>query len=110
MITVSTTAAEQIKNAAKQGNMLGMPLRIAAQKAPDGQLQYAMGFADDQNADDLKFESEGITVVVAPGSYGLLRDTELDFVTLDDGQTQFIFKNPNDPNYQPSNSSGEHHF
>ena len=110
MITVSTAAAEQIKESAKQGQMEGMALRLAAQKNEDGTLQYAMGFADREMDDDINFESEGVKILVSAANYELLKDTELDFVALDDEEKQFIFKNPNDPNYKPATSDTEHHY
>ena len=110
MITVSKTAAEQIIESAKQGQMEGMPLRLAAAKQEDGSLHYNMGFADRQLDDDVSFDSEGVKIVVSAANYDLLKNTELDFVQLDNGEMNFIFKNPNDPNYQPAEESGEHHF
>lgn len=110
MITVSKTAAEQIIESAKQGQMEGMPLRLAAAKQEDGSLQYNMGFADRQMDDDVSFDSEGVKIVVSAANYDLLKNTELDFVQLDNGEMNFIFKNPNDPNYQPPEETSEHHF
>ena len=110
MITVSKTAAEQIIESAKQGQMEGMPLRLAAAKQEDGSLQYNMGFADRQMDDDVSFDSEGVKIVVSSANYDLLKNTELDFVQLDNGEMNFIFKNPNDPNYQPPEETSEHHF
>lgn len=102
MITLTAEAAEQIKKSAQQNNMQGMPLRIAAKRNNDnGEIQYAMGFADQQNDDDLTFSSEGVDVVVSTFSIDLLDKMVLDYVQLDNGQYDFIFKNPNDPNYQP---------
>jgi iron-sulfur cluster assembly protein len=34
-------------------------------------------------------------------SLDLLTDTVLDYVQMDDGKYEFIFLNPNDPNYKP---------
>ena len=101
MFTVTPTAAEQIRQSAKQGQMEGMPLRVAVRKDTDGSLQYAMGFADAQTDEDLSCDSEGITVVIAPSSYELLKGTTLDYVEMEQGQKNFIFINPNDPDYVP---------
>jgi iron-sulfur cluster assembly protein len=100
MITMTTAAAKQIREAAKQGHMEGLPLRLAAKRNDDGSLQYAMGFADDNQENDLHFNSEGVEIVVSPLSVNLLNNTVLDYVQLDNGEFHFIFKNPNDPNYQ----------
>lgn len=110
MIKVSKAAAEKILESAKQGQMEGMPLRLAATKMEDGTLQYNMGFADRQLDDDVSFDSEGVKIVVSALIYDLLKNTELDFVKLDNDEMDFIFKNPNDPNYQPAENSEEHHF
>lgn len=110
MITVSKAAAEQIIESAKQGQMEGMPLRLAAAKQEDGSLHYNMGFADRQMDDDVSFDSEGVKIVVSAAIYDLLKNTELDFVQLDNGEMNFIFKNPNDPNYKPADETSEHHF
>ena len=111
MITVSKAAAEQIKESAKQSDAEGLGLRLAAQQKEDGTFEYAMGFADRDMDDDVFFESDGVKIIVSAGCYELLKNTELDFVKLDDvEEKQFIFKNPNDPNYNASDSSTEHHY
>jgi len=99
MITITPTAAEQIRESARQGSMHGMPLRIAAKRAIDGSIQYGMGFADEEYDGDKKFHSEGIDIVVSTMSVDLLRDTVLDYVKLDNGEMNYIFKNPNDPDF-----------
>lgn len=117
MITISTEAAEQIKESAKQSEAEGLALRLAAQKKPDGSLEYAMGFADRDMDDDVFFESEGIKIIVSAGCYELLKNTQLDYVKLDDiEEKQFIFKNPNDPAFKVDGSGSgadsetEHHY
>jgi len=113
MFTVTPAAAEQIRNSAKQGQMEGMPLRIAARQDTDGSLQYAMGFADAQTDEDLSCDSEGITIVISPSSYEFLKGTTLDYVEMEQGENHFIFMNPNDPNYVPpteQEGGSEHHF
>lgn len=101
MIIVTPAAAEQIKHSAKQSDAEGLPLRLAASRNPDGSIHYGMGFADQENDQDLSYQSEGITIIIAPTSFELLDKTEIDFVELENGEKNFIFKNPNDPNYKP---------
>lgn len=101
MITITPSAAEQIRESARQGNMHGIPLRIAAKRVDDGSIQYGMGFADEEHEGDQKTNSEGIDIVISTMSIDLLKGTVLDFVELDNGEKDFIFKNPNDPNFQP---------
>lgn len=99
-ITVTEAAAKQIGEAAKQNEMKGMALRIAAKRKQDGSIDYAMGF-DEANQDDDRMEVAGIDVIVAPTSSELLHGMTLDFVELESGTTEFIFLNPNDPHYIP---------
>jgi iron-sulfur cluster assembly protein len=101
MITITPAAAQQIKAAAKQGRSEGMALRIAAQRAPDGTIQYAMGFDDLERTDDIHFTSEGIELTIAPTSTMLLEGMTLDYVEYEPDRFDFIFLNPNDPHYQP---------
>lgn len=101
MITITPDAAAQIRTAAKQGRMEGMALRIAAQRNADGHIQYAMGFDDSTRTDDTRISSEGVDLVVASTSTILLEGTTLDYVELESGRFEFIFMNPNDPNYRP---------
>lgn len=99
-ITVTEAAAKQIAEAAKQGDVQGMVLRIAARRKQDGSIDYAMGF-DEAKHDDDRVELSGIDIVVAPTSADLLNGMTLDFVELESGTTEFIFLNPNDPHYIP---------
>ena len=46
MISLSTTALEQIRHSADTGAMRSIPLRVAVKKMDDGSLHYAMGFDD----------------------------------------------------------------
>lgn len=111
MITVSKSAAEQIKVSAKEGESEGFALRLSASKRDDGSIDYVMGFADRDMDDDVFFESEGVKIIVSASCFELLKNTELDYVKLDDTEEmQFIFKNPNDPNYKTDETGTEHHY
>jgi len=98
MFKITPRAAEQIRQAAKQGGTEGMALRFAAQQKADGSFDYLMGF-DDAKEDDIQFDSEGISVIMKPEHFSLLDETTMDFAELDDGEKRFIFLNPRDSNY-----------
>lgn len=100
MINITPTAAKQIIQSAKQGNTEGLALRVAATRNEDNSIHYGMGF-DEEKDNDIKVKSDGIEVIISPVSADLLKDTTLDFVELEPGKHQFIFMNPNDPNYTP---------
>lgn len=101
MITITPNAAAQIQTAAIQGGTQGVALRIAAKRDPDGTIHYAMGFDDTTRSDDTHYTTEGVALVVAATSTMLLEGTTLDYVELEPGRFEFIFMNPNDPNYRP---------
>ncbi len=90
MITITPQAAAQIRNAAEQGGMQGMSLRVAAKKSDDGNVEYMLGF-DDMGDEDLEYTLEGIPVLISEFSKDLVRGITLDFVELTPGEFQFIF-------------------
>lgn len=100
MIKLTPAAASQIKLSAQQGKTGDMPLRIAATKNSDDSIHYGMGF-DESKENDISVISEDINIIISPVSAELLKDTTLDFVELEPGKQQFIFMNPNDPEFTP---------
>jgi iron-sulfur cluster assembly protein len=101
MITITPAAAEQIRESARQGNMGGLPLRIAATRKPDGSIHYGMGFDENRLEGDVHIDAGDVNVVIAESSQLLLDGTTLDYVEIEPGTFQFIFMNPNDANYSP---------
>ncbi|MCC7327448.1 MAG: hypothetical protein IT521_11665 [Burkholderiales bacterium] len=95
MITVTPSAAQQIRIAATQADADELGLRIAARRDADGSLHYAMGF-DEARGDDRVVTCEGIALVVSPGETVLLDGMTLDYVEFEPGDFRFIFINPND--------------
>ena len=100
MITLTPEAAKQVRFSAKQGNLEGLPIRVAVTKNNDGSLHYGMGF-DDAKEDDTTYTSDGVDVIVSETSKELISGTTIDYVELEPGKPQFIFINPNDPDYKP---------
>lgn len=100
MFKLTTTAAEQVIRAAKEGGTEGMSLRLAASQQADGAIDYRMGF-DAATDEDIRFQSEGVDIVMAPEDVPLLDEAVMDFVEIEPGKPHFIFLNPKDPNYQP---------
>lgn len=101
MITVTPDAATQIQFSAKESGIKDAILRIAIKKLADGSLHYAMGFDDAIAENDVRFETQGIQLVVADSSRQFAENMTIDYVQLDNGDMNFIFLNPNDKNYQP---------
>jgi len=100
MITITQAAARQIRRSADSGNMEELALRIAASRNPDGGIGYQMGF-DEIARDDVLVNARGVDVVLRNDDKELLNGVTLDFVELEPGDFQFIFLNPNDPDFQP---------
>lgn len=98
MIKLTPAAAKMIKQSAKQSNLTGLPLRLACSKMQDGSFHYGMGF-DDVKEDDITHTSEGIDVIVSTTANEFMNGMTLDYVEIEEGNMQFIFLNPNDPNY-----------
>ena len=100
MIKVTPAATAQIKLSAEQGKTEGMSLRIAATRNDDKSIHYGMGF-DESKADDVSVAVGDIEIIVSTASAELLKNTTIDYVELESDKFQFIFMNPNDPNYTP---------
>ena len=94
MITVTPQAAAQIQRSAG-----GAGLRLAARLDDKGVLEYGMGF-DDLAEGDAQVVTNGITLLVSPGSVELLSGATLDYVEINPGEWRFIFINPNDPSHK----------
>ena len=103
MISLSTAALQQIQISAETGNMQSTPLRIAVKRLDDDSFHYAMGFDEQRLPGDTFFNFDGVDLVVAVSSKDLADGMTIDFVELQPGKTEFIFLNPNDPDYVPPN-------
>jgi iron-sulfur cluster assembly protein len=92
-ITVTDRAAKHVNNSlAKRGK--GVGLRLGVRTTGCSGLAYKIEFVDQAEDDDIRFESNGVTVFVDPKSLAFLDGTELDFARegLNEG---FKLNNPN---------------
>ena len=92
MFTLTSAAAQQIHQAARDSGAENLTLRVAARLDTDGSIDYGMGF-DDAGEQDMRLQFEEVSVVIAEHHRELLEDTVLDFVELEPGQFNFIFVN-----------------
>jgi len=99
MITITSEAARQILASAEQAEVKEPYLRLAARLDASGTIEYGMGF-DDRAPSDLLAMSQGINVLISPGSVELLTGATLDFVEINPDESRFIFVNPNDPSHK----------
>jgi len=92
-ITVTEKAAKHVSNfLAKRGKGIG--LRLGVRTTGCSGMAYKLEFVDEVQADDLRFDSNGVAVFVDPQSLPYLDGMELDFARegLNEG---FKFNNPN---------------
>lgn len=95
MLTLTPAAAHQIQSAIPpEASVEGLALRIAARRAMDGSIEYAMGM-DNERENDKTVVVEGVTLLVNEHSADLLQGVTVDFVE-ENGQPLFVFMNPND--------------
>ncbi len=98
MIQISKAAAQQMLKSFPEDDNETI-LRIAVQQKPDGGFHYIMGL-DAPKPDDTRFISNEIKIAVSPDHAPLLDKMEIDYVEINPGEYNFIFKNPNDPQYK----------
>jgi iron-sulfur cluster assembly protein len=92
-ITLTESAADRVRNfLANRGK--GAGLRLGVRTSGCSGMAYVLEFADEINADDQVFESNGVKVIVDTRSMVYLEGTEVDFAKegLNEG---FKFNNPN---------------
>jgi iron-sulfur cluster assembly protein len=92
-ITVTDRAAKHVSNfLAKRGKGIG--LRLGVRTTGCSGMAYKLEFVDEADSEDVRFDSNGVTVFVDPQSLSFLDGTELDFARegLNEG---FKFNNPN---------------
>ena len=92
-VTLTEAAARHVQNfIAKRGR--GVGLRIGVRTSGCSGMAYKLEFADVVEADDLSFDSYGVTVLVDPKSLPYIDGMELDYARegLNEG---FKFNNPN---------------
>ena len=93
-VTLTARAAGHVQRTiAKRGKGIG--LRLGVKTTGCSGLAYKLEFADDAQEGDVRFESNGVQVLIDPKSLAYLDGTELDFVRegLNEG---FKFYNPNE--------------
>lgn len=100
MIKLTEDAANQITIQIKESGGEIDPLRFAVtQHANSKGFQYLMGF-DTQKDNDSVYDVRGIKIIINNDMLDILNGMEVDFVEVEGEDSQFIFKNPNDPSYK----------
>lgn len=93
MITLTPVASQHVKEyLVNRGS--GQGIRIGVKTAGCSGLAYVLEFVDEIDPNDVRFDSQGVSIFVDPKSLVYLDGLEMDFVTqgLNSG---FKFTNPN---------------
>jgi iron-sulfur cluster assembly accessory protein len=96
MIKLTKSAAEKILDLQKENGAEDQFMRLSVEPGGCSGMEYAMGFGDKKEEDEL-VESNGVSLVVDPVSLTYLDEIEVDF---DDGLhgKGFEIRNPNAQN------------
>lgn len=92
-VTLTESAAKRVlSHIEKRGHGLG--LRLGVTTTGCSGYAYQIAYADDSKADDVVFESKGVTVYVDADAMQYIDGTQVDFVKQGLNET-FKFSNPN---------------
>ena len=94
MISITTLAAEKVKEIAGSEGLAGQGLRLRVIGGGCAGFQYDLYFEDKPTDMDERFESHGVDLYIDPLSFQYLDGTEIDYVEGAHG-SGFKFGNPN---------------
>lgn len=79
-IHLTEAAASRVKNLIAERNLEGYALRIYVSGGGCSGYQYGMGLDDNMREDDLRFDFNGIQVIVDPQSMDYMQGATVDYV------------------------------
>ncbi len=79
-VTLSASAAKRIAWLIEQEDQAELMMRVSVSGGGCSGFQYGFSFDDTVNADDQRFERDGVSVVIDDTSLELLGGAEIDFV------------------------------
>lgn len=94
IVTLTETAANQIKHIMKENGEEEAYLRIGVEGGGCGGLSYAIGFSHELEEEDTLFEQFGIKIVVDDYSLPALKGSKIDYIESVMGGG-FAIDNPN---------------
>ncbi|WP_395693261.1 hypothetical protein [Piscinibacter sp.] len=71
MFSLTTNAATRIRQAAVEGGMEELALRVAARREADGSITYGMGFDEAHDGEHPALLSDGVTVLIGADRHRL---------------------------------------
>ena len=94
-ITLSSAAAQAVRNIMDEKNLEGYALRVYVAGGGCGGMQFGMALDDNIRDIDTTFESEGVKVVVDEVSIEYLLGASVDFVNDPQRGAGFVVNSPN---------------
>lgn len=94
MITLTESAAKRVKEMLEEHNEPNLRLRVGVTGGGCSGLSYGMGFDDQVDEDDAKFEQHGVQILIDSESAPILEGVVIDFVENEMGGG-FTIDNPN---------------
>jgi iron-sulfur cluster insertion protein len=94
MISITTLAADKVKEISQSEGLNGQGLRLRVIGGGCAGFQYDLYFEDKPTEFDERFDSNGVALFIDPLSYQYLDGTEIDYVESTHG-SGFKFGNPN---------------
>lgn len=87
-------AANKVAELIREGESPGLMLRVYVTGGGCSGFQYGFSFESSANADDVRVERGGVTLLIDPASLQYLGGAEIDFEDSLEG-ARFIIRNPN---------------
>tara|TARA_Y100000590_G_C15554652_1_gene952330 strand:- start:123 stop:458 length:336 start_codon:yes stop_codon:yes gene_type:complete len=95
VITLSTRAADRVKEIIAQANEPIMGVRVGVSTGGCAGMSYVMEYAKEVNPNDEIIEDKGVKVLIDPKAIMYLLGTEMDYKK-EEFSSSFVFKNPNE--------------
>ena len=94
-ISLSTAAAQAVRNIMEEKNLEGYALRVYVAGGGCCGMQFGMALDDNIREIDTTFESDGVKVIVDEVSIEHLQGSNIDYVDNPEHGAGFIVNNPN---------------
>ena len=94
MISISSLAAEKLKDILVEQGDEGASLRVILMPGANGGAQYMLALEQEAKVDDTVVRTEGVSILIDPDSAPLMEGAEIDYM---DGlmRSGFVINNPN---------------
>ena len=94
MITISSLAAEKLRDIIVEQGGEGSSLRVMLMPGANGGAQYMLALENEAKEDDHVISTEGVNILIDPDSAPLMEGAEIDYM---DGlmKSGFVINNPN---------------